>query len=135
MLRFFLVLLLGVHCVAVVCSPSPAQTPFPMLTHCTPVAVQRGTTADVTVEGQMNFSGVASVLFEGAGLTTEVVPGPPPKDAKARVGSAKLKITAAADAPLGPREFRLVSPLGLSTVGQLVVVADPVIVETANNNT
>src|SRR5439155_12283816 len=120
---------------ASVTNASPAQTPFPMVTHCTPVAVQRGTTADVTVEGQMNFSGVASVLFEGSGLAAEVVPGPPPKDVKARVGSAKLKITATADAPLGPREFRLVSPLGLSTVGQLVVVADPVIVETANNNT
>jgi hypothetical protein len=106
-----------------------------MVTHCTPVAVQRGTTAEVTVEGQMNFSGVASVLFAGAGLTAEVIPGPPPKDAKARIGSAKLKMTVAADATLGPREFRLVSPLGLSTVGQLVVVADPVIVETTNNNT
>src|SRR5207302_7829047 len=107
---------------------------FPMVTHCTPVAVQRGTTADVTVEGQMNFSGVASVLFEGVGLSADVVTGPPPKDAKARVGSAKLKITAAADAPLGPREFRLVSPLGLSTVRQLVVVADPVILGRGNNN-
>jgi hypothetical protein len=127
--------MLCVLCIFIVKSYSPAQTPFPMVTHCTPVAVQRGTTADVTVEGQMNFSGVASVLFEGVGLTAEVVPGPPPKDAKARVGSAKLKVTAAADAPLGPREFRLVSPLGLSTVGQLVVVTDPVVVETANNNT
>src|SRR5262245_33682162 len=57
-----------VVCVVVgsVATSCPAQTPFPMVTHCTPVAVQRGTTADVTVEGQMNFSGVASVLFEEA---------------------------------------------------------------------
>src|SRR5262245_16327771 len=120
--------LLCALCVTVISTSLPAQTPFPMVTHCTPVAVQRGTTVEMTVEGQMSFSGVASVLFEGAGLTAEVVPGPPPKDAKARVGSAKLKITVAVDAPLGPREFRLVSPLGLSTVGQLVVVADPVII-------
>src|SRR5437764_13317110 len=92
-------------------NPLRAQTSFPMVTHCTPVAVQRGTTAEVTVEGQMNFAGVASALFDGPGLSAEVIPAPPPKDAKARVGSAKLKVTAAADAPLGPREFRLVSPL------------------------
>src|SRR5262245_2537025 len=134
MRRILFFCVVAVLCASAVNTHSFGQTPFPMVTHGTPVAVQRGTTAEVTVEGQMNFSGVASVLFEGAGLTAEVVPGPPPKDAKARVGSAKLKVTAAADAPLGPREFRLVSPLGLSTVGQLVVAADPVVVETANNN-
>jgi Bacterial pre-peptidase C-terminal domain len=131
------VLLTGLLCVlcASVVNPAPAQTPFPMVTHCTPVAVQRGTTAEVAVEGQMNFAGVSSALFDGPGLTAEVVPAPPAKDPKARVAAVKLKVTADADAPLGPREFRLVSPLGLSTVGQLVVVADPVVVETTFNNT
>ena len=32
----------------------------------------------------------------------------------------------AADAPLGVREFRLASTLGVSSIGQLVVVDDPV---------
>src|SRR3954467_7826026 len=104
MLRSTWSCLLCAVCASIICSSAPAQTPFPMVTHCTPVAVQRGTTAEVTVEGQMNFAGVASVLFDGPGLSAEVVPAPPAKDPKARVGSVKLKVTAAADAPLGPRE-------------------------------
>src|SRR4051812_38689817 len=80
---------------------SPAQTPFPMVTHCTPIAVQRGATAEVTVEGQMTFAGVSSVLFDGPGLAAEVLPAPPAKDPKARVASVKLKVTAAADVPPG----------------------------------
>src|SRR5436305_1642718 len=43
--------------IAAAAGAAPAQTSFPMVTHCTPVAVQRGTTAEVTVEGQMNFAG------------------------------------------------------------------------------
>ena len=41
-----------------------AQTSFPMITHCTPTALQRGTSVEVTVEGQMNFAGAYRVLFE-----------------------------------------------------------------------
>ena len=109
-----------------------AQTSYPMITHMHPVAVQRGRTTEVTVEGQMNFLGVYKALFEGAGLTAEVVPHEPPKavpPAKPQVKSVKLKITAAPDAALGVREFRLASSLGISSIGQLLVVDDPVVVE------
>src|SRR4029077_16736099 len=77
------------------------------------------------------------VLTDHPGLTATVVPGPAPKpDAKPAAGrSVKLKITAAADAPLGPHEFRVVTTLGLSSVGQLLVVAAPVVTESGNNNT
>src|SRR5581483_9302272 len=39
------------------------------------------------------------------------------------------------DAALGVREFRVASSLGISSVGQLVIVDDPVIVEGPANNT
>jgi hypothetical protein len=107
-----------------------------MITHTSPVAVQRGQTAEVTVEGQMNFTGVYKVLLDGAGVTAEVVPGPkadaPPKPP---VRAVKLKVTVAPDAALGVREFRLASALGVSSIGQLVIVDEPVVPETGTNNT
>jgi hypothetical protein len=43
--------------------------------------------------------------------------------------TAKFRLTAAPDAPLGPREIRIASPQGASSVGLVVVVADPVVAE------
>jgi hypothetical protein len=109
-----------------------------MITHVVPVAVQRGKATEITVEGQMNFSGTYKVLFEGTGITAEVVPGATSKPAlpqKAQLRSVKLKVNVAPDAALGVREFRLASSLGISSVGQLVVVDDPVILESGDNNT
>jgi hypothetical protein len=113
------------------------QTSYPMITHTMPVAVQRGQTTEVTVEGQMNFLGVYKALFEGTGITAEVVPAPPKANApqKPVIRSVKLKLTVAADAALGVREFRVASPLGLSSIGQLVIVDDPVVLESGVNNT
>jgi hypothetical protein len=108
-----------------------AQTSFPMITHVNPVAVQRGHTSEVTVEGQQNFAGAYKFLTEGAGLSAEIIPGPA---AKGPQRSVKLKITAAADAVLGVREFRLATSLGLSSLGQVVVVDEPVIIESGPNN-
>jgi hypothetical protein len=118
---------------AVVAGPAAAQTSYPMVTHVTPVAVQRGKTGDVTVQGQMNFAGAYKVLFEGAGLAAEVVPDAAGQ--KPPVRSVKLKVAVAADAPLGVREFRIATSLGASSVGQLLVVDDPVVQESGDNNT
>src|SRR5262249_48614222 len=63
---------------------------------------------------------------------------PPPKTPPAQrpqVRSVKLKVTVAPNAALGVREFRLASSLGLSSVGQLLVVEDPVVLENGDNNT
>jgi hypothetical protein len=109
-----------------------------MITHVTPVAVQRGTTTEVTVEGQMNFFGVYKALFSGAGLRAEVVAPPTAKAAtgdRPQVRSVKLKLTVAADAVPGVRDFRLASSIGISSIGQLVVVDDPVVQESGDNNT
>src|SRR5712691_11540535 len=106
---------------AVASNQAAAQTSYPMITHTTPVAVQRGKTTEITVEGQMNFAGVYKALFDGTGLTAEVVPSPPSTGSTPPpvLRSVKLKLTVAADAGLGVREFRLASVLGLSSVGQL----------------
>jgi hypothetical protein len=109
-----------------------------MLTHTYPVALQRGTTAEVQVDCQMSLFGAYQVLIEGTGVTAEVVPAPAPKadpPARPQVRNIKIKITAATDAPLGVREFRVATSLGVSSIGQLIVCDYPVITESANNNT
>jgi hypothetical protein len=109
-----------------------AQTSFPMLTHVSPAAVQRGTTAEVTVDCRTSsLAGAYKVLVEGAGVTAEVVP---PKDAPP-AATCKLKVTVATDAAVGVREFRIASALGISSLGQLVVVDAPVIPEQAQPST
>jgi Bacterial pre-peptidase C-terminal domain len=134
----------GLIAALAVAATARAQTSYPMITHATPVAVQRGKTAEVTVEGQMNFEGVHTFLVEGKGITAEVLrdqpapkeKSPPPKGKGARVtGSTKLKVSVASDAALGVREFRLASTLGISTLGQLLVTDDPVVLEIEPNNT
>ncbi len=119
-----------------VCSLASGQTSYPMISHVTPVAVQRGKTVEVMVEGTMNFHGVHTLLIEGKGVTAEVIAPPPVKgDALPVVRTVKLKVAVAPDAPLGVREFRLASTLGISTLGQLLIADDPVVLEAANNNT
>jgi hypothetical protein len=115
-----------------------AQTSFPMVTHATPVAVQRGKTTEVVVDGQMNFYGAYKALFDAPGITAEVVPQPVPDakpPAKPLVRSVKLKLSVAADARLGVHEFRVATKLGVSSVGQFLVVDDPVVEEKGVNNT
>ncbi len=127
---------LTLACLAALAPRAAAQTSFPMVTHVSPVAVQRGTTAEVTVECRTSsLAGAYKVLVEGPGVTAEVVPGKePPKaaDPKApapNVPSCKLKVTVAANAAVGVREFRIATAHGISSLGQLVVVDAPVIAE------
>lgn len=131
--------LMALGCFFLLAHVAAAQTSFPMITHTYPVALQRGQTTEILVDGQMNFFGAYKALFEGTGITAEVLPqknvpaAVPP--AKPLVKGVKLKVTVAADAVLGVREFRIASSLGISSIGQLVIVDDPVIMESAANNT
>src|SRR5262245_57823957 len=101
-----------------------AQTSFPMLTYVNPVAVQRGTTAEVSVQCQTSsLAGAYKVMFEGNGVTAEIVPPkePPKADPKAlvpNVPTLKLKVTVAADVLPGVREFRIACRHGISSLGQ-----------------
>src|SRR4051794_23035156 len=76
-------------------SPVLAQTSFPMITHTYPVTVQRGKTTELTVEGQQNFFGTYKALFEGTGISAEVMSLAPPKamvGQKPVVKNVKLKL-------------------------------------------
>ncbi len=118
-----------------------AQTSFPMVTHVNPVAVQRGTTGEVTVQCQTSsLAGAYKVMFEGTGLSAEVLPTKEtkptdPKTPLANVPTLKLKLTASADAPLGLREFRVATKHGISSLGQIVIVDAPVVSELPGINT
>ena len=116
----------------VVTSHAAAQTSFPMITHALPVAVERGKTTEIEVAGQQNFAGAYKALFEGDGVSAEVTGAPVTPGVV--VKSVKLKVTVAKDAPLGVREFRIATSLGISTLGQLVIVDHPVVTEPAVNN-
>ncbi|MBA4189558.1 MAG: pre-peptidase [Planctomycetaceae bacterium] len=112
-----------------------AQTSFPMVTYTSPVAVQRGTTVDVTVTCQTSsLAGAYKVLFDGVGVSAVPIPPkePPKIDPKTPVPSVpaiSLKVAVAADARLGVHEFRVATSHGISSLGQLVVVDLPVVQE------
>ncbi|MFM8272182.1 MAG: PPC domain-containing protein [Gemmata sp.] len=134
--------LLALPCAVLFSQLGAAQTSFPMVTHVTPVAVQRGAAAEVTVECRTSsLAGAYKVFVEGAGVTAEVVPGKEapkaadPKAPAALLPSCKLKVTVAPDAAVGVREFRIASSLGISSLGQLLVVDAPVIPEAAQPST
>lgn len=128
---------------ALVLSPlsALAQTSYPMVMSLKPVAVQVGTTAECEVQSRYTMLGAYQVFVSGTGVTAEAIAPEPPKDPPKpgekpkELLKLKLKFTVAADALPGVREFRLATPNGASTLGQVVVVRDPVIVEAADNNT
>ncbi len=114
-------------------APVFAQTSYPMLSRCQPTALQRGQTFEVTIAGTQDFGGASALLFDGDGLTAEVTVEPR-KEAAAgarpsAITSCKAKVTVSANAALGPREFRVVTPQGVSSTGVLMIVADPVVAE------
>lgn len=132
MVRAFLILLVLLGSVV----SGSAQTSFPMITHTHPVAVQRGRVTEVTVEGQQPFGLPHQVLFEGDDIKAEAIETPPPKgQARELQRSVKLRVTVDAKALPGPREFRIATNWGVSSLGQIVIVDAPVVVETGDNNT
>lgn len=129
--------------------PALAQTAYPMLMSLSPTALQAGTSGTVKIASRYALDGATAVLVSGTGVQGRVVPEEPPADAQAEAKPADAKaqadsaakpkpkeslevvFEAAADALAGIRDVRVVTPLGVSTVGQLLVVRDPVVVETA----
>ncbi|MBS0202051.1 MAG: pre-peptidase C-terminal domain-containing protein [Planctomycetes bacterium] len=139
--RFFCIVLASAGLCLSISSLVNAQTSYPMLMSLKPVAVQVGTTAECEVQSRYSMLGAYQVSVSGSGVTAEVIEPEPPKDPpkpgdKPRdLTKLKLKFTVTAEALPGVREFRLATPHGASTIGQVVVVRDPVIVESADNNT
>ncbi len=115
-----------------------AQMAYPMVMSLRPVAVQVGTSAEITVSSRYTMAGAYQVLISGEGVKAEVVPlEKKPEDAakKTAIEKIKIQVTAAANALPGVRDVRVATPQGASTVGQLVVVRDPLITEGSGNDT
>ncbi|REJ71978.1 MAG: hypothetical protein DWQ29_22295 [Planctomycetota bacterium] len=108
-----------------------AQTAYPMLMAVKPGAVQAGTSSEHEVESRYSMFGAYRVLVTGAGVTADVVtPMELDKEGKEpNLTKITVRFTATADALPGVRDFRLVGPTGASTLGQIVVVNDPVVAE------
>lgn len=103
-----------------------------MLMNLRPIAVQVGQSAEVTVSARYSLEGAYKVQTSGEGVRGKVVP--PAADKKQPAEKLVVRFTAAADAQTGVRDVRIATPRGASTVAQLVVVRDPVIAETGNND-
>ena len=137
-ISFRSLLLLMIISFSITSSTASAQISYPMVMSLKPVAVQQGSTTECEVNSRYTMLGTYQVTVGGGGVTAQVVPpvmpelkpGEKPKD----VTKLKVKFTVTADALPGVREFRLASPNGASTIGQLVVVRDPVVLEVADND-
>ncbi|MCH7990661.1 MAG: PPC domain-containing protein, partial [Planctomycetes bacterium] len=118
-------------------TPLQAQTPYPMFMSLKPVAAMTGQSSEHEVNARYSMHGAYRVLVSGEGVSGEVItPMEMPKDGK-RPSLTKIKIRfkVAADAKPGVRDFRIATPQGVSTLGQMVIVRDPVVVEKGSNNT
>jgi hypothetical protein len=109
-----------------------------MTTRVDPIAVSRGQRVELTVSGRENFAGAFALLCEQPGLRGEVLKVETVEPAKAKAGGRRrrraiaqvsARLVVAPDAPLGPRELRVATPQGVSSVGLVVVVGDPVVAE------
>ncbi len=135
--RIHRVFVIAVMTASLVTTFACAQVSYPMVMSLKPVAIQIGATTECEVNSRYTMLGAYQVTVGGTGLSAEIVapdlpplkPGEKPKE----VTKLKIRFSAAADALPGVREFRLATPNGASTIGQLVVVRDPVIFEAAEN--
>ncbi len=114
--------------------PLFAQMAYPMVMSLKPIAVQAGKESEVEFNSRYSMLGAFQVLTSGDGvmgsvLHPEVKPGEKPELTK-----MKVRFNVEASAMPGVRDVKLATPQGVSTVGQLVVVSDPVIVETPKND-
>ena len=114
-----------------------AQTSYPMFMSLHPVAAKVGQTSVHEVNSRYNLHGAFKVLVIGEGVSGEIVTPMELAAGSKRSNLTKIKIRfiVAPDAQPGIRDFRIATPQGASTLGQLVIVRDPVIVEKENNNT
>lgn len=128
MLRYGLVALL-VYAVSVAASgyahSQELAPPPPELTTVMPAAVTRGNEQTVTLTGA-NLTDIKEVLFSTPGLSAEVA-----RTVNDR--SVELKVTCAADAPVGLSELRVVTTHGVSNCRYLFVDTLPVIREQEPN--
>lgn len=115
-------------------SPADAQTAYPMLMSLKPVAAQRGRSSEHVIKSRYSMLGAYQVLVSGEGVVGEIVHPEVKEGETPNLQEMKVRFEIAADALPGVRDYRVVTPNGASTLGQLVVTAEPVFVETGDNN-
>lgn len=128
---------LSVVLLVLILAPGSAfgQTAYPMLMSARPIAAQRGTTTEVTLRSRYSMYGAYRVLVSGSGVQGQVVPHAVAADQKVpNLTNLKVRLTVAKDAPTGVRDIRVATPRGVSTVGQFVVVNDPIAIEKSKDN-
>ena len=112
-----------------------AQTAYPMVMSLEPPAAVIGAETEHTIKSRYSMYGASQIVIEGEGVTASVVPHHVKEGEKVpSLTSMKIMIKVAADAQPGIRDFRVLTPHGASTVGQLVIARDRVISETDDNN-
>ena len=130
------------------CVTTSSAGSYPMIMGIKPVAIQIGTSADLVVQSRYSMDDSYRVLVSGRGVTGEIIEAkskpeqrpnrkrPAVKRPKrvAALESMSVRFHAASDALPGIRDIRLAGPYGVSTVGQLLVVQDPVIAEARDND-
>jgi hypothetical protein len=111
-----------------------------MITHMHPSAVARGTTQEVVLYANGgSFADARGLLIEGEGVTASIVPAKnaPKTELSAPVPPMRqltVRLSVAAHARPGVREFRVLTEHGISSLGQLLIVDAPVVVEKEGDN-
>lgn len=113
---------------------------YPMLMSLKPTAAVVGQATEHELSARYNLAGGNGVLISGTGVRGEVVPleteKPEDKDRNDVANSkCKLKIVCDPDALPGIRDFRVWTPHGVSTVGQIVIAREPLVAEVIENDT
>lgn len=129
------------HCVqflsliVLAAAPLHAQTSYPMLMSLKPVAAQVGQTSEHTISSRYSMFGAYQVLVSGTGVTGEIV-HPKIKEGEKPPNLTKMKVrfTVAPEAATGVRDFRIATPHGVSTMGQLVVARNTIVSEKGKND-
>ena len=118
-------------------SQTHGQTAYPMLMSIEPAACQLGSNSEHTLKSRYGMQGAFDVLVSGTGVRGEVVPAieDAKADSKSKSGETLVvRFHVDANADPGIRDVRIVTPRGASTVGQIVLVSDPVVYETKDND-
>lgn len=112
-----------------------SQTSYPMLMSLKPVAAQVGQTSEHTLKSRYTMLGAYDVIVTGGGVTGEVIQPEVKEGEKPNLQEIKIRFNVARDALPGVRDFRIGTPTGVSTLGQLVIAADSVVQEEGVNDT
>lgn len=115
---------------------------YPMVMCVRPVAVQVGQATECEVVARYDLHGAYKVFVTGEGVTamveglaTQAKADAGKRRSRQQVNALKVRFQASPDALLGVRDVRVATPQGASTLGQIVVVRDPIIREAANHDT